>query len=281
MDVQLDQLRTLIAVVDGGSFDAAARSMNVTPSAVSQRIKALEGQLGRVLVLRSKPARLTDSGAILMRLARQLELLERDTVAALDPGSARTSIPLVANADSLATWLLPAFVGLDGVCVDVLREDQGHSTDLLRDGTVMAAITSVPEAVQGCTVTPLGSMTYRPLGVPAIAGLPLESAPVVVFDRKDTLQDDYLRSRGVEPSAPPRHHIPGSNAFVDSVALGLGWGMVPDLQSRDLLAEGTLVELDPGAAVTVPLYWQQWALDSAALGRVAAAVQREARSMLR
>jgi len=281
MDVHLDQLRTLIAVVDGGSFEAAARTMTVTPSAVSQRIKALEGQIGRVLVLRSKPARLTESGAVLMRLARQLELLERDTVAALDPGLSSTNIPLVANADSLATWLLPALVGLDGVTVDVVREDQGHSTDLLRDGTVMAAITSVPEAVQGCTVTSLGSMTYRPLGVPVIAALPLDSAPVVVFDRKDELQDDYLRSRGVDPSAPPRHHIPGSNAFVDAIALGLGWGMVPDLQSHELLENGTLVELEPGAAAAVALYWQQWALDSAALGAVAASVQREARATLR
>ena len=280
MDVQLDQLRTLIAVVDGGSFEAAARSMNITPSAVSQRVKSLEGQIGRVLVLRSKPARLTESGAILMRLARQLELLERDALSALDPGTTSSSIPLVANADSLATWLLPAFIGLDGVTVDVVREDQGHSTELLRDGTVMAAITSVRDPVQGCTVTSLGAMTYRPLATPGLASLPLDVMPVVVFDRKDTLQDDYLRSRRVDPSAPPRHHIPGSNAFVDAVALGLGWGMVPDLQSRDLLANGALVELDPGATVTVPLYWQQWALDSAALGQVATAVQREARAAL-
>ncbi|MGO1167662.1 MAG: LysR family transcriptional regulator, partial [Janibacter sp.] len=48
--MHLDQLRALLAVVDHGTFEAAARSLHVTPSAVSQRIKGLERDTGRVLV---------------------------------------------------------------------------------------------------------------------------------------------------------------------------------------------------------------------------------------
>ena len=271
MDVQLDQLRTLVSVLDAGSFDAAARAMNVTPSAVSQRIKALEQQVGRVLVQRSKPVRLTDAGTVVLRLARQLELLEAEASAALDE-SGVTNLAIVANADSLDTWLLPALSTVEGVTFDIRREDQEHSLELLRQGTVMGAVTSDAEPVQGCTVTRLGVMTYRPMATNAFTGRwpSLETAPVVVFDRKDALQDAYLASRGIDPALPPRHYVPGSAAFVDAVALGMGWGMLPDLQAA---GRDELVVLDESGAVDVPLYWQQWSLDSRALSAVAEALR--------
>ena len=272
MDVQLDQLRTLVTVLDAGSFDAAARAMNVTPSAVSQRIKALEQQVGRVLVQRSKPVQLTEAGVIVLRLARQLELLEAEASAALsDEGL--TNLAIVANADSLDTWLLPALATVEGVTFDIRREDQEHSLELLRQGTVMGAVTSDAEPVQGCTVTRLGVMTYRPMATREFVKRwrDLAIAPVVVFDRKDALQDAYLASQGIDPATPPRHYVPGSAAFVDAVALGMGWGMLPDLQSA---GRDGLVVLDEAGAVDVPLYWQQWSLDSRALGAVAAALAR-------
>ena len=272
MDVQLDQLRTLVTVLDAGSFDAAARAMNVTPSAVSQRIKALEQQVGRVLVQRSKPVQLTEAGVIVLRLARQLELLEAEASAALND-EGLTNLAIVANADSLDTWLLPALATVEGVTFDIRREDQEHSLELLRQGTVMGAVTSDAEPVQGCTVTRLGVMTYRPMATREFAERwrDLAIAPVVVFDRKDALQDAYLASQGIDPATPPRHYVPGSAAFVDAVALGMGWGMLPDLQSA---GRDGLVVLDEAGAVDVPLYWQQWSLDSRALGAVAAALAR-------
>ncbi|MGV8885262.1 MAG: LysR family transcriptional regulator ArgP [Microbacteriaceae bacterium] len=279
MDFQLEQLRTLVSVLDTGSFEAAARALSVTTSAVSQRIKTLEHQAGRVLVQRTKPARPTSEGVAVLRLARQLELLESETVRVLAEPSGRTNLSIVANADSLDTWLLPALAPLEGITFDLRREDQGHSTQLLRDGTVMAALTSTPDPVQGCTVTPLGIMTYRPLASPRhVRRWPdLALAPVVIFDRKDELQDAYLRSRKIDPLAPPRHYIPGSKAFLDAVTIGLGWGMVPDLQSRELIARGSLVELQGGEPAHVSLYWQQWTLESLALTAVRDALLASAR----
>lgn len=291
MELDLHQLRTLASVSDLGSFEAAARALSITPSAVSQRIKALETQVGRVLVLRSKPTTLTESGRVVMRVARQLTVLEGDMIAALDlePG-ALTTIPLVVNADSLATWFLPSLVGVAGVSFDIVREDQAHSAALLRDGAVMAAVTSVAEPVQGCHAAFLGTMTYRPMASPGWLAqwMPhgfdreaLAVAPVVVFDRKDTLQDDYLSGSDIDPLAPPRHHVPGSADFRDAVSLGLGWGMLPDLQADALAADGRLIELEHGRAVAVPLYWQQWSLESRALVAVADAVATTAAVALR
>ena len=109
MRVSFELAETLAAIVDEGTLDAAARRLHVTPSAVSQRIKTLEEQLGRVVLVRSKPARLTKAGTAVVRMARQIALLEHDTLAELGDDSSegsRTSVPLAVNADSLATWFL-------------------------------------------------------------------------------------------------------------------------------------------------------------------------------
>ena len=291
MAANVEHLRTLAAVVDGGTFEAAAAALHITPSAVSQRIKALEEQSGRVLVRRSKPVEPTEAGSVLLRLARQLSLLEAEAAAELAGAddTTTTPLPLVVNADSLATWVLPALARLDGVAYELVIDDQEHTLDRLRDGTALAAIGSDPEPVQGCTSRPLGSMVYRAAASPAFVarwcavGWSPEAAavaPMLVFDRKDALQDRYLDA--FAPGArPPRHYIPASTQFVEAAVHGLGWGMLPDLQADALVASGALVVLDDARTAEVPLYWHQWSLRSAALDAVAAAIGEEARRVLR
>jgi LysR family transcriptional regulator (chromosome initiation inhibitor) len=294
MDLDLAQLRALSATVTEGTFEAAARSLHVTPSAVSQRIKALESSVGRVLLQRTKPVVATESGEAILRLARHIDLLTADARLDLgDDGSRVTpvSIPIAVNGDSLATWILPALASLPtSICFDLHRDDQEHTTALLRAGTVMAAITAVRDPIQGCTSAALGSMRYRAMCTPGFAQTwfahgatpaALAAAPVVVFDRKDDLQDAYLRRQAPGTPHPPRHFIPSSADFVAGITHGLGWGMVPDLQGEPFERAGTLVELSPGDDVHVPLYWQQWQLQSASLELVAAAVRDAAAANLR
>ncbi len=287
MSPDLEQLRALVAVVDTGSFDAAARVLHVTPSAVSQRIKALEQSAGQVLVRRSRPVAPTDAGRAYLRLARAIDSLVAETAVELE-SSAVTTLPLAVNADSLDTWVLPALAAVsDRVCFDLRREDQADTAALLRDGTVVAAITSEATAVQGCRATPLGTMTYRPAATPDVvdrwfpdgpAASSLGRAPVVVFDRRDRLQDDYLALHGVTED-PPRHHVPASRAFLDAVLLGLGWGMLPAVQLDEHLGTGALVALDDHH-VAVDLYWQQWSLRTAPLEATAAAIRSAAAAVL-
>jgi LysR family transcriptional regulator (chromosome initiation inhibitor) len=291
MEMDTDQLATLAAVVDHGTFERAAEALHVTPSAVSQRIKSLEQRAGRVLVLRTKPIEPTDAGRILLRLARQVALLESEALESLgaDGSNARPVIPLVVNADSLATWALPALATMSDVSFEITLDDQAHTLDRLRDGTVMAAITSDPEPVPGCVVTRLGSMRYRPCASPSFVERWLRGgftpsalvrAPMLVFDRKDALQDRYLDAHAPD-AHPPRHYVPASTEFVRAAELGLGWGMLPDLQSQPLLADGRLVVLAEAGAMDVPLFWQQWSVESSTLAAVAATLATAARRALR
>ena len=292
-ELPLDQVRTLLAAVDEGTFDAAAASLHITPSAVSQRVKALEQRIGRVLLTRTKPIALTDSGEVLVRYARQLVRLEADAATELGLDAdhqAPTTLAVAVNADSLSTWFLDALTKIPAslrVGFELLREDESYTAALLRRGRVAAAVTRDSKAVTGCRVTKLGVMRYRASASPAfverwLSPGPIEqtlpAAPMLVFDRNDELQDSFLRAlTGASSGAgQTRHLIPTSEAFLSAVARGLGWGMIPDEQTA-LLPEGALVDLVPGRTVEVPLYWQQWKLDSPALKALSDAVISAAR----
>ncbi|MDL5351394.1 LysR family transcriptional regulator ArgP [Microbacterium sp. zg-YB36] len=292
MRVPAELAETLAVVVDEGTLDAAARRLHVTPSAVSQRIKALEEHVGRVLLVRAKPVRLTEAGGAVVRLARQVGLLEHDALRELgDPDEGGVSVPLAVNADSLATWFLPPLARLAArhpVVFDLHRDDQDFTAALLENGTVMGAVTSRATPVAGCAVSALGTLRYEAVATPAYVArhLPdgasasaLATAPLVDFDRRDDIQRTWLAGRGVDPDAAPRHYVPASNDFAAAVRLGLGWAMLPRLQSQQALDAGELVPLG-GAGVDVPLYWQQWNLRSPLLDAIAGELIAEARRVL-
>lgn len=292
--IPFELAETLAVVVDEGSLDAAARRLHITPSAVSQRVKALEEQLGRVVLIRSKPARPTEAGAAVIRLARQLALLEHDALAALgveEESAALVSVPLAVNADSLATWFLEPLARLvtrHPVVFELHRDDQDFTAGLLESGAVMGAVTSRATPVAGCRVSPLGVMRYEAVATPEYlarwlaGGVSPESlgvAPLVDFDRRDDLQSQWLEANGVDATVPPRSYVPASNDFATAIKLGLGWGLLPGFQSSADLADGRLVRLG-GPPVDVPLYWQQWNLRSPLLDAIADELVGEGRRVL-
>lgn len=298
MDVDFAQLRTFATVLDEGSFDAAAAMLKITPSAVSQRIKSLEQHVGRVLLRRTRPVTATPSGEVVMRLARQVARLEQDASEALGftaDEHSYVTIPLVVNADSMSTWMLRALARMpvrQRALFELHREDEFHSTALLRDGTAMAAVTSVPEPVQGCTSEKLGAMRYHAMASVDFAerwfpdgmtAAELRNAPMLTFDRKDDMQDRFLRRRTRRRLDPPRTYVPGAREFVDAARLGLGWGMLPDAMLSDAAPAGSaeLVDLAPDDPFDVPLYWQRWRLDSPVLDALTKVVRRTAREVLR
>ncbi|MEU4687529.1 LysR family transcriptional regulator ArgP [Actinoplanes sp. NPDC023714] len=266
------QLATFQAVVELGSFEAAARALHVTPSAVSQRIKALEQSVGQVLVRRGKPCAATTAGQALVRFAGQVALLERE---ALAQARDDTRLAVVVNADSLNTWFLPVLTAVPDVRFELHVDDQDHSAELLRTGQAMAAVTADRVAVQGCRVERLGVMRYLAVSSTEVADP--GTAPVVVYNRKDELQQRFLGERPL----PPAHYVPAAASFEEAIRQGLGWGMMPEQHARPDLAAGRLVEVVPGRFLDVPLYWQCWKIRSSVLETLTAAVRTAAASSLR
>ncbi|MHA7270889.1 LysR family transcriptional regulator ArgP [Arthrobacter sp. HLT1-20] len=282
---QTEQLRTFLAVLDHGTFDAAAGALHVTASAVSQRIKAMEQAAGQVLLQRSTPVAATAAGAVVHKLARQLRQLEADAAAELGlTAGNQSAVAMVVNADSLATWFMDALAAVpraEGMTFEVVREDEHHSVALLRSGEVMAAVTASADPVQGCSVVPLGSLNYRAVASASFmrrwfpegfcAEL-LAAAPAVQFDRTDTLQSSFFATITGTPLLGAQHFIPDTLQFARAVAAGLGWGLMPESHCRAGLDAGTLVELVPGHISSVQLFWQRWKVDSAALDMLSHAV---------
>lgn len=277
MDLNPAQLAALVAIADHGSFETAAHHLGITPSAVSQRIRALENAAGTVLVSRGSPCSPTEAGTAYVRLGRQIELIAAETLT-----SHPTDLSLAVNADSLATWFRPVLAEIAGwgeVALRLRIEDEGHSHDLLRAGEVVGAVTSDPTPVQGCSVTPLGVMRYLAVAAPDLLDRlgprpDWDRMPMVVFNVKDRLQHEELRRHTPdEPSLV--HEVPSSDDFRAAIEAGLGWGLLPQPQARDALESGRLRRL--GRSTTqVALYWQRWKLDSPLLDRLSEALTTHA-----
>lgn len=291
------QLRALAAVAREGSFDKAAAALHVTPSAISQRIKALETRLGRLLLQRGTPTVPTPDGQVLVQLAEQTALLEHDALDRLgveERTRAQASVAVAVNHDSLATWFLDAmelFARRSTATLDLQSEDQDHTISLLRQGAVLAAVTAREEPVQGCRIHALGSMGYAATCSPAfharwfakgVNAKSLAQAPVLVFNRKDAMQARFVRKIiGDAPWQPPVWWLPSARAFVRAALAGLGWTMNPLPLVQDHLDRGELVVLRPRMREEAPLFWQHWRMRSSVMDALTEAVLAAAQRFTR
>jgi LysR family transcriptional regulator, chromosome initiation inhibitor len=291
-DLDTAALDCLAALSDAGSFERAAQRLSITQSAVSQRLRSLESQVGQLLVVRSRPLRLTEPGKVLLRFARQLQAMRADVARELgERMHSQARLPIAVNADSLATWVLPALDALvqqgmkDGFGLELIVDDQDFTHEWLRQGQVLGCVSTVPQALRGCRVTVLGVMRYiavaspgfvaRELGGDAAVGLHrgnFAHVPFLVFNRKDDMQSQWVsRAFGVREPRLNERFVPSSEAYVRAAVLGWGVGVVPELQARERLAAGELVQLRPEISIPVTLHWHQWKLggDSGAPQRAA------------
>lgn len=288
--------RAVALIVRTGSFEAAARALNLSPSAVSQRVRGLEERLGTVLIRRGPPATATEAGARLCRHMEQVGLLESALRADL-PGlpllqDGPVTLEIAVNADSLGTWFLPAmarFTEATGHLLSITADDEEHTAERLRRGEVIGAVTVLERPVQGCTALPLGALRYHATASPAfmarhfpngVSAEALARAPALSFGRKDGLQRDWTASTFGEEIALPCHHLPTTEGFVAASLAGIGWGLNPAPLVAEHLAAGRLVELRPGATLDRPLVWQLSLLARDSLAPLSRAIREAARPVL-
>lgn len=287
------QLAALAAAHRRGSFDLAAAELHVTPSAISQRLKALEETAGTLLIRRGQPCQATAAGLRMIRHHDEVTLLERHLAADLPHLAPRAAtLRIAVNADSLATWVIPALAAVDGFLFDLVIDDQDTSQDWLKRGEVVAAITSHPGPLQGCDTIALGALRYRATASPAYMArwMPdgagaraFAAAPALTFSDKDKLQEQWVTrqsSYNLRRAALPSHRLASSTGFVDSCLAGLGWGLNPEALVRDHLATGRLVELIADTPLDVALHWQFSRLTAPAIAPLTAAIKAAARAVL-
>jgi LysR family transcriptional regulator, chromosome initiation inhibitor len=292
-------LSAIAVVIREGSFERAARALNVTPSAVSQRVKQLEDRLGGVLIVRGQPCTATEMGRLICRHVEQVGMLEHELRGALpklvstESTEKRVTLRVAVNADSLGTWFLGAmatFLGTDRALLDVAIDDQEHTQEWLRAGDVLAAVTANSRPVQGCESIPIGKLKYCAVASPSfvrkyfsrgVTAAALTEAPSLRFNRKDRLQAQWVRNICRHNLDTPSHWLASTEAFTQASVAGIGWGMNPRAMVASHLRDGSLVELVPGRILSVPLYWQYSRLQMPMLARLTKAVITASRAALK
>nr|WP_199068392.1 LysR family transcriptional regulator ArgP [Chromobacterium sp. ASV5] len=290
------QLQTLAAVAETGGFDKAARKLHLTQSAVSQRIRQLEEQLGQPVLTRTTPAEATETGRQLLRHFQQLRLMENQLLQTLRPSEQNreyTTLAIGANNDSVATWFLPAVkpvLDSQPVLLDIHLDDQDHTHELMRTGHVIGCVSTRSAPIQGGEIHYLGAMRYQCLATPAFAArhfpdganaAALAQAPAIIFSRKDTVHSQFLQEVADYHAPYPYLTIPTPQGFVEATRLGLAYSLLPELMLDDDIASGRLIDLFPGRHMDIPLYWHHWRVESALAAALAAAMTDYCRQKLR
>ena len=290
-------LSALAAVIRTGSFDAAAKTLSVTPSAVSQRVKGLEEKMGLPLIVRASPCWPTDAGARLAAHLDQVTLLEHEMLAG-DPawaavfGGARPTFKVALNADSLGTWFPGAaarFAARRPNTLSLVVDDEADTAERLRAGEVIAAVTTAGKAVAGCQTLPLGSLRYVAVATSAfrdrhfpngVTAESLAAAPVLRFSPRDRLQQQWTDKAVNRPIEGPTHWVPSTQGFLDFTLAGLAWSLTPERLSAPLIRSGRLFDLREGVTVDVPLFWQHLRIATHLIEELAQAVRAEAAEWL-
>ena len=294
INLEIKQLLALIAVLEEQSFDKAAARLSITQSAVSQRIKQLEDQLGQPIIKRGTPLGATKAGQKVMRYAKQVVLMQGELLQELGHGGGGvTRLSIAINADSLASWFLDAVQPLiekQQLMIELKVHDQEQTHEYLKSGEVLGCISSSDQAMQGCDCQYLGQMHYHCVatedfyqryfaqGVNAEA---FSEAPAVEFSHQDELQSQYLQHYFQLPEGDyPRHHIPSSEKYVEFIARGLAWGLVPALQLQQSQSQFSLKDMCPDKQISVPLYWHSWNLKSKVIQDLSKALLVHAKTAL-
>lgn len=288
-------IEALDVIVQFGSFERAAEQLCISQSAVSQRIKQLEKFLAQPALVREQPPKPTPVGKQLLGLYRRVRLLESELVPELmnDASFKPLQLSLATNADSLATWLLPALTQLlkrERVALNLVVDDEGRTLEKLRSGEVAGAICLDSQSIPGCDADYLGRVDYLCVASPEFFqhyfpnGVNRESllrAPTVAFDYHDDMNDRFIHQHFNLPKGSVlKHTVRSSEAFVKLALTGVAYCLIPKLQIEEELAAGLLVDITPGFFLSHRIYWHHWQLETGILKSISDAIINHSRAIL-
>ena len=280
-------IEALDAVVKHRSFERAAEQLYISQSAVSQRIKQLEKWIAQPALVRENPPRPTPAGKKLLGLYRRVRLLEHELVPELmnEEGSQPLSISIATNADSLATWLLPALSDVmtsRQVELNLAIHGESRTIEKIKSGEVAGAISLESQAIPGCSADYLGRMDYVCVSSPdfheryfseGVNYVTLSKAPAVSYDQYDDLHKKFLHDHfNVPRDSVINHTVGSSEAFVRLALSGVAYCLIPRLQIIEELESGALIDITPGFLLSYRIYWHHWQLESGVLKHLSQAI---------
>ncbi len=252
--LELRHLKTLQALRDLGNLSRAAQLLNLTQSALSYQLKALEEHYGAVLFERkSNPVVFTAPGRRLLQVADAVLPLveegERD-IARLVSG-ATGSLRIAVECHTCFDWLMPSMDALRArwpeVELDIVSGFHADPVGLLKQDRAELAIVSDSDAEEAdVRVFPLFEfeiVALLPMGHPLLARPWLDAAdfagqPLITYPVPDDMLD--LVRRVLKPAgiAPPRRTTELTVAMLQLVASGRGLAALPHWAVAGYLQRG-------------------------------------------
>ncbi|KJR28040.1 transcriptional regulator ArgP [Vibrio navarrensis] len=288
-------IEALNAVVTQGGFERAAEELFISQSAISQRVKQLEKFLAQPVLIREQPPKATPVGKKLIGLYRRIRLLEHELIPELmnDDVSRPVQLALATNADSLATWLLPALKEVmtqRQVELNLAIYGESRSIEKLKSGEVAGAISLESQPITGCRADYLGRMDYVCVASPdfvrryfqqGVNYQTLSKAPAVSYDQYDDLHRKFLSDHfNIARDSVINHNVGSSEAFVRLAVSGIAYCLIPKLQIERELTAGELVDITPGFLLSNRIYWHHWQLETGILQEISQAIISYAQSHL-
>ena len=233
-------LESLIIVADSGSIAEAARRLNLTPAGVTQRIRALEDEIGAPLLFRAgRVVQPTPAGAAILERARELLSDVRDlkSIAASGElsGELRIGVMQTSLSGLFAGILIPFTRTYPRIDVRIVRDTSAGLYAKLLNGEIDAAITSqppfaIPKTCEWHVLREEPFVVLTPASLKARnAHEVLAQEPFIRLDRKvfaGRLIDDYLRKTGIRPK--DRYELDGLELIAVMVDRGLGVSLLPN-----------------------------------------------------
>jgi LysR family transcriptional regulator (chromosome initiation inhibitor) len=268
-------LDALAKIVELQSFDLAAKHLYITQSAISQRIKSLEENIGQPVLIRSQPIKVTTAGEKLLSHYAMVQQLENEMLPSLLPNAPTEplKVSLAINADSLATWFISALSPILSkylVELNLIVERESVTLDKLKNGSAIGAVSSIAKPLAGYRAFKLGDINYILVAsksfqaryfAKGLTTKTLKMAPGISYDHRDDMHTRFISQHfNLAASEYYCHTVRSSEAFVELAKQGVAYCLVPELQIKDELAKGELVNLCADKQLVETLYWHSWVL---------------------
>ena len=284
-------LDALLAVEREGSIDGAARSIGISSSAISQRLRVLEERIGAVTVVRQKPATPTNFGKILCRHAEKVMLMESELI---DDNSEHFSdlagetnmFKIAVDETSLSTWFagtLDVNTGCKNkVLFDLTVVEESLTVEMMKDGDALAAVSSEKDPVQGYRSLFLGSQVFRAVMSPtfkeenfegAITAEKVLSCPVIRRNQYDDMYRRWMSENFGFELDIKCHTIPSTQGVLSAVTKNIGWAVCATETVDPLIESGDLVEILPEKTLKKDLYWHYSRAVSSAIAPITESIR--------
>ncbi len=268
-------LSALSSIIEMQSFELAANKLFISQSAISQRIKLLEENIGQPILIRCQPIELTAVGEQLLSHFKKVQQLENELLPELlpDKPTKPMKISLALNADSMATWFIQAVTPVlkeHLVELNLLIAHEDQTLDKLRTGEAIGAVSVIKKPLKGYRSFELGKMNYclvcsksfqKKYFGEGLTKSSLKMAPAISYDHKDDMHERFIvKHFGLASNEYYSHSVRSSEAFVELAKQGVAYCLVPELQIKAELASGELIKLCPQKQLIQTLYWHSWIL---------------------